>query len=367
MKGKSKILKALGVIAIAGSAFIATACSGFGPQTDSSTTTSQNTDTSTTQIDTQKLDKVTDISYDASSKVLSWSEVKHANGYNVDVDGSVQKVDTNSMYFVPVQTTSSIKVQAYDKNDKYITSDWSDTFTYTIPDQEKLTLAEVNTFVNNFKSSYKLKSITSMYITSADSKYYKGVLHAQGVFTVNGNDKTVDMERRYDEEIKSLSDAMTQKAQSTSIENEYTLADYNSAQYLIDSNSYAGKMEEYRQQGWDFSVVSSCVGYKSNNSFRIFATYKLNKGNDTKYLQNEIACGINNESTSEEINYTTKLLNTSDRRIEELSCNECTEENGLLTLAQLLEENQAQKTASAKKSNTNNSTNYSYNDGGMEF
>ena len=58
---------------------------------------------------------------------------------------------------------------------------------------------------------------------------------------------------------------------------------------------------------------------------------------------------VNNPSTSEKINYTTKLLNTSDTDLEELSCNECTEENGLLTLAQLLEENQAQKTASAKK------------------
>lgn len=359
MKEKSKFLKIIGSLALAGTAFIAASCSGLNSNSSGNSGTSQG--------QTQRLDKVTDISYDASTKILSWSLVDHANQYNLDINGSVQKVDTNSIYFVPVQKTSLVKVQAYDTNGEYITSDWSDTFTYTIPDQEKLTLAEVNTFVNGFKSSYKLKSITSMYITSADSKYYKGVLHAQGVFTVNGNDKTVDMERRYDEEIKSLSDAMTQKAQSTSIENEYTLADYNSAQYLIDSNSYAGKMEEYRQQGWDFSVVSSCVGYRSGDSFMLYATYKLNKGNETKYIQNEMDCGIDNPSTSEKINYTTKLLNTSDRTVEELSCNECTEENGLLTLAQLLEENQAQKTASAKKSNTNNSTNYSYNDGGMEF
>lgn len=361
MKVKSKFLKIIGSLALAGTAFIASSCSAFNSNSSGSSTS-----TGTSQGQTQKLGKVTNISYDASTKILSWSLVDHANQYNLNINGSVQKVDSNSMYFVPVQKTSSVKVQAYDTNGEYITSDWSDTFTYTIPDQKKLTLAEVNTFVNNFKSSYKLKRITSMYITSADSKYYKGVLHAQGVFTVNGNDKTVDMERRYDEEIKSLSDAMTQKAQSTSIENEYTLADYNSAQYLIDSNSYAGKMEEYRQRGWDFSVVSSCAGYRDKDFYLIYSTYKLTKGSETKYIQNEVNCTIVDLDSSVK-NYTTKLLNSSDRFLTEISCNECTEENRLLTLAQLLEENQAQKTASAKKSNTNISTNYSYNDGGMEF
>jgi hypothetical protein len=285
----------------------------------------------------RKLDKVVGISYDKVTKTLSWEKVDNADGYNVDANGSMMAAEVNSLYLVPEQDTLSVKIQAVNSGGVFTTSDWSDLFSCDIGPQDRITLAEVNTFVNGFKSSYKLKSITGMYITSADSKYYKGVLRVQGVFTVKGSDKTVDMERCYDDEIKSLSDAMTQKAQSTSIDAEYTLADYNSAQYLIDSNSYAGKMEEYRQQGWDFSVVSSCVGYKSNNSFRIFATYKLDKGNETKYIQSEIACGIENESTSEKINYTTKLLNASDRRIEELSFNECTEENGSLALAEQLD------------------------------
>ena len=70
---------------------------------------------------------------------------------------------------------------------EYLTSDWSGTFTYTIPDQEKLTLAEVNVFVNGFKSRYKLKSITSMYIDGVD-------LYTQGILTVDGEIKAVTME-----------------------------------------------------------------------------------------------------------------------------------------------------------------------------
>ncbi len=282
---------------------------------------------------TKKLAKVTNISYDATSKILSWDAVDHADEYNVDINGSTQQAGTNSIYFVPVEQTSNIKVQACDSTDKYVMSDWSDTFTYTFENEDKLTLAEVNTFVNGLKASYKLKSLTSMYITSENSE---GILCTQGTFTVNGVDEVVSFQTRYDSLLESFSDAMTKEYTRNIIEEEYIAADYNSAQYLIDSNSYVGKMEEYRQQGWNFSVVSSCVGAISSDTFRIFATYGLTKNNESKFIQSSIECGIKNASTSERTNYTTKLLYESERDLEELSCNEYT--GDLVDVAKLLEE-----------------------------
>ena len=78
-------------------------------------------------------------------------------------------------------------------------------------------------------------------------------------------------------------------------------------------------MEELRQQGYNFEVVSQQVGKNSddNSDFFIFATYKAINGVEIKYVNSTYQVGIPNISPNEKTNYTTRLENVEDRILRE--------------------------------------------------
>lgn len=304
----------------------------------------------------QRLDTVQNLAYDKDSQLLTWDTVQNADRYKLSINGDVQTLDTNSYYYIPAQKETSFKVQALDSSGTYLPGEWSSIYTYTMEDQkqdESIDLAKVDYFVNGLRASCDLKKITSMYID--DNGYYR----VQGEFNQNGDAKVIDMAVRYNDTISSLSDAMTKDIRGTSINNKYDVAYYDSAQYLLDSHSYAGKMEEYRLAGYDFDVVSSCVGYTDSGRFTIYGTYKLTNGSNTKYLQNATECWITDSSPSEQTNYTTKLLYTDTRVLKERSCNELTGD-----LAEWAEKYDAKINA---QTNSTQSTVSNTQEGGMEL
>ena len=269
---------------------------------------------------TQKLDTPENLAYDKDNQLLTWDSVSNATEYKLNINGDVQTVSQTSYSYIPSEKTSTFKVQAIDTTGNYLPSDWSSACSYTMEDQkqdEGIDLAKVDYFVNKLEKGDKLVKIASMYIDN--NSYY-----VQGKFNVDGEMKVINLKARYKEGISSLSEAMAKEIKSTSVMKEYDSMTYDSANYLLKSNSYAGEMEEYRQAGYEFSVVSSCVGYTSSTKFTIYGTYKLTNGNDTKYLQNEVVCRITDSSPSRETNYTTKLLYTDTRNLEEKSCHELT-------------------------------------------
>ena len=121
-----------------------------------------------------------------------------------------------------------------------------------------------------------------------------------------------------------MQDCIQNKVPFTSIRNHYEVVDYNSADYLLQSNSFVGQMEEYRLQGYTFEVVSQHTAKtKENNEvFNIYATYKLIKGEEVKYINNKMTVGLKEESPNEKENYTKKVANPDDRYIIEKFCHE---------------------------------------------
>ncbi len=276
----------------------------------------------------EKLNTPENLLYDKETKLLTWDSVENADEYKVNINGDVQTVSEASFSYIPSEKTTTFKVQALDSTGNYLSSDWSSVYTYTMEDQkqdEEIDLAKVDYFVNSISKGYNLVYIASMYIDDTSKYIDDRGFYVQGKFKdSNKKNKVVNIHFLYNEPISTLSEAMNKEKDWTVIENEYDVAYYDSAQYLLDSHSYAGKMEEYRQAGYNFDVVSSCVGYESSDEFTIYGTYKLTRGNEVRYIQQEMWCGITDPSPSEETNYTTNLLYTNTRALEEKSCHELT-------------------------------------------
>ena len=130
---------------------------------------------------------------------------------------------------------------------------------------------------------------------------------------------------------------MNTKPTYADIENHYDIVEYNSADYLLQSNSFVGQMEEYRLQGYTFEVVSQHTAKtgESNQTFTIYSTYKLTKGDDTKYINSKMAVLVYEESPNEKENYTKKVANADGRILYEKFCHEL--EGDEITLAQEME------------------------------
>lgn len=271
------------------------------------------------QDNTPQLAIVRTVEYNDEYYKLFWDEVANADYYNVNINGETQTVEDNSYFYVPTTQTTEFKVQAVDSSGEYKASEWSDTVTYQIAENE-VSYASVNSFVSTMlPQTYQLKKVVN--ISVQDDKVY-----TTAVYERNGELKVYELSTQYDFEIQSLGEVMNEKGGYVRILDKYPIANYDAANSLLKSNSYDGQMEEYRKQGYSFEVVSQQVGKFSddNSTFRIFATYKLTKDSEIKYINNAMQVGIWETSSNEKINYTAKLENAEDRYLHELSCHELT-------------------------------------------
>ena len=151
-------------------------------------------------------------------------------------------------------------------------------------------------------------------------------IRTNAIFESNNKIEMYELYTYYEDGITSLQVCMN-KDESFSfvrIIDKYDIVDYNSADYLLKSNSFVGQMEEYRLQGYTFEVVSQHVGKtkESNEVFNIYATYKLTKGDEVKYINNKTLVIMNEESPNEIENYTRKVANPEDRYLIEEFCHE---------------------------------------------
>lgn len=265
----------------------------------------------------ERLSQVTNVSFDEKTNTLSWNEVEHANMYKVDVNGKQKQVETNYYVYMPVDKVSDMKVQAIDTTGVYESSKWSDIFTYTIPDNA-ISTQSVFAFVNKLDRNSELVNIASLFINN-------NMLYSKcHVINSNGKDKVMSYETSFDRKINSLQEAMNAKVLGTDKISEYDYSRYKSAEYFLKSNSYVGQMEEYRKQGYDFEIVSSEVADRGTRNFTIYGTYRLTKGDEVKYLESSIGCGILDSNASKSASYTTKLQDISNRNVREIESHEFT-------------------------------------------
>ena len=267
-----------------------------------------------------KPDKAKNLQYDDKNYILSWDAVEEADSYYISINDDDDYFETseNSYFYVVKDSITTFKVQALaeieneDGSTSLYKSDWSETLTYTIPENE-VSYASVNSFVSTMMpSDYKLVKLINISIEDNE-------LLTNAVFERDDELKVYELRTGYNDNIDSIYDAIYTNNVGTEIIDYYDIANYDSASSLLKSNSYVGQMEEYRQQGYKFEVVSQQVGKvdDDNSVFNIYATYKLTKDNDTKYVNNRTGVVIKNTSPNEKTNYTTRVENAEDRILYE--------------------------------------------------
>ena len=257
----------------------------------------------------------TNLSYDDETYILSWDIVENADSYNVSInDDDELVVEDNKVFYVPINQTSEFKIKALDSTGEYQSSKWSNSLTYTIKENE-ISYASVSAFVSTMlPGDYNLKKLVNISIDSNENMVY-----TNAVFERDSELKVYELNTAYNTEINSLKDAIEIKNAGTRILHYYDIANYDSANSLLKSNSYVGQMEELRQQGYTFEVVSQQVGktYVDNSVFNIYATYKLTNGDEVKYVNSMITAVIESLSYIEKTNYTTRVENPEDRILYE--------------------------------------------------
>lgn len=271
---------------------------------------------------------VSKIQYDEETHLFTWNSVENAGGYVVEINGNQDKVDTNSVKHIITTEETNVRIKAFDPTGRYKDSKWSKTYTYTLG--EEFSYSKVCAYINNVFDSYPLKKIVSAYVKDSS-------LFINGVFNDDGEWKLMKVKVQYNVPVNSVKEAIKQDNYSERrILGNYVIADYDSASYLLESNSFVGEMEKRRLEGFEFSVVSSGVTKSENGkSFYIFAIYKLTKGDNVMYIQSVVQPSIKEPSSSERVNFTTRLLNPDNYRLYEHSYVELT--GGDLELAMEME------------------------------
>lgn len=267
-----------------------------------------------------KLDTVKNISYDDKKYIISWDEVEEADRYYIAIndDDDYIEVTQNSHYYVVKDLITNFKIQAaVEKEDEngFLTlykSEWSKTYTYTIEGNE-VTYGSVSAFVSTMlPGGFTLQKLVNISIDDNQ-------LLTNAVFESDGELKVYELSTKYEYTIESLRDVVSGNAEYTRILDKYDIANYDSANSLLKSNSYVGQMEEYRQQGYKFEVISQQVGTSKDDDSNLFiyGTYKMFNDLETKYINSTIVVGIYNPSSNEKTNYTTRLENPEDRLLYE--------------------------------------------------
>ena len=289
-----------------------------------------------------KLPTVTGVTHNVDSNgrfCFSWNTVEGANRYGVIIgkyeDGEWQQdspkaVEENKYYYSADAEKISVKVQAQDSTGEKANSDWSDEYIHEIPLLE-ITYDSASLFVSSMlPSSYNLLKLVNISIDG-------NIVKTNAIFESENKIEMYELYTYYEDGITSLQDCIQNKVPFTSIRSHYEVVEYNSADYLLQSDSFVGQMEEYRLQGYTFEVVSQHTAKtgESNQTFTIYSTYKLTKGDDTKYINSKMAVLVYEESPNEKENYTKKVANFESRGLYEEFCHEL--EGDEITLAQEME------------------------------
>ena len=271
----------------------------------------------------QQLETPTDVSYDIQNYVLSWDDVDNATGYVVSYNGTTYNVEDNSKHILPTAEENVFKVKAVGDNIDYSDSEWSSPITYTITNTEENVFDSVNIQLAQTAAENDLTLVEVIGISYADmDKTSFGTNLSFEVICNNGSENVnARISYGYDDldTIGEMLQSIDSYTKSSLI--EYDIVNYNSAEELLLSNSFDGKMEELRQQGYEFSVMDSCVreGSKSGSSFRfsIVGTYKAEKDGDVKYFTSVNDIKIHNASKTESNNYVTSVGYVEDRTVTE--------------------------------------------------
>ena len=268
----------------------------------------------------QTLETPDNFAFDNESYVLTWDDVEHAEGYTIAYNGENIEVDAGetSQAVLLASTENTFKIKANGDGVNYKDSAWSDAITYTVQNTEELSLFEkINIELNRAatEEGYTIERVIGISYADVEEDYWGSNLFFQTISTKN--DKSLN-------DIPGASDLMDMlsKVDETTFESNddiYNIVNYNSAEKLIASKRYDGEMEALRVQGYEISVLDSCVREGKGTSkfrFEIVGTYKATLGDDVKYFTSINQVDVLNPGT-DKYNYETALEFKGKTTVEE--------------------------------------------------
>jgi hypothetical protein len=263
------------------------------------------------------LSDVKNISYDENRLYFVWDDVQNADGYVALINGMEYEVDASECYYVPTEETTVVKVKAVDSTGEYSSSAWSSAYTYTLDinndDDGQVSYLDVNSMVQSRVTDATLKNVVSIE-TSGPEAYIRAI------FEANEKNYLFELILTYSEEIESLdyivkniNDAIVRK---TSV----SISEYDCARLLVMSDSYTGNLQDYKNNGYTIELVYGATNadgdFINHPGINIYATYRLSKGTDVKYVSSYIEATVIYPSTDEATNYTS-VVTPSNRELYE--------------------------------------------------
>lgn len=263
----------------------------------------------------------TDLKYNDKTRCFEWDFVNHADSYEIIIDGEKIITQDNSYYYLPSDFTVNVGIKALSKTNSTYCSSNVKIFTFNF-DKSEISELTVSIFLRKITED-NIIHVNGLYISDGYLNAVTNVYVAPSSnYTKVSKKETTKFVKTYkigfNESIETLSQALSLDADSvTYSQTKYEAAEYNSAYYFINSSEYVGQMEEYKQMGYNFEIVSSIVKYGGYGEYTIYGTYRLEKNGSIKYIYSTLDCTILNSGMSEEASYTTALQNIESRSVQE--------------------------------------------------
>ncbi len=254
--------------------------------------------------------------YDEENYTLTWEAVENAESYTVEYNGEAIEVEQGetSLPLILSAMENSFKIKANEDTVNYLDSAWSEAIVYNIASEEELSLFDkinIELVRAAKKEGYTLKRIIGISFIDLEGVYITGNFHIDTL--CEKNDKQYNVEYGYaiknKNNIRELLNEINENTYSGSIPKKHM--PYNSAEKLVAYGRYGidGEMARLKEQGYEITVIDSCVREGSGTSkfrFEIVGTYKAGLGEDVKYFTSLMQVDVLNPGT-DTYNYETAL------------------------------------------------------------
>lgn len=119
-----------------------------------------------------------------------------------------------------------------------------------------------------------------------------------GVSEVDGVDRFCKTSILFDTPINSIGDIIAKVDDADSYVSFEQLAPFDCADILLESGEFVGEMQAFKDQGYEFEIVSSATikdsNYETRPSVYLNTIYRITKGDDVKYISTRIESRANN-------------------------------------------------------------------------
>ena len=311
-----------GLLAVLSAAVIASSYAACGTNntgnTENGNSTSEESNSSVTAV---VLQAPMHPYFDGESYLLAWEPVENALYYLVDFNGEVYEVYGTESYLVPVTKDNTFKVMAVGDGVNYTNSPWSQEVYYELLPQVSV-YEKVNAKLTETAEAegLVLEKIIGISFANEPGTW----ISIQTVCSDKGTSKSYDFNFKYENSTSVMDMLQNFDLAVYTGAAKKNIVNYNSAEYLVNSNAYVGVMEDFKNQGYTISVIDSVVeeGKKVGTKFRfvVKGTFKAESSYDVQYFTASYSITILTPSPQDKYNYQTFISGEEERDVVENYC-----------------------------------------------